>query len=334
LADEALARGQRVSAREAYLRASNYNRTAEFFLQGNQADPRILSTWESSRETFRQAIKLMDTPVEQVLIPYEGTALTGYFYRPDEAQKPRPTLIVHGGYDSIGEELYLQVAAAAIQRGYNCLTFEGPGQGAMIREQHLPFRQDWEHVVTPVVDYLLTRPEVDPDRIALMGISLGGYLAPRAAAFEHRLAACIANDGMCTFRFSDKARLVMRGAAPSEEALRAIMQRHTGVRWAIENGMFTFQARSFQELIDKTESWSLVGVADKITCPTLVCEAEADHFFAGEPKMLYDQLTCPKTFMLFTAEDGAEEHCQFGALLLYNHRVFEWLDTTLHVNGH
>jgi len=94
--------------------------------------------------------------VEQVLIPYEMTALPGYFYRPNDSEKPRPTLLVHGGYDSIGEELYLLVAAAAIQRKYNCLIFEGPGQGALIREQHLPFRPDWERVVTPVVDYLLT----------------------------------------------------------------------------------------------------------------------------------------------------------------------------------
>ena len=75
------------------------------------------------------------------------------------------------------------------------------------------------------------------------------------------------------------------------------------------------------------------GLYHKITCPTLVCEAEKDQFFAGQPKMLYDALTCPKTLLRFTAEDGAEEHCQVGALLLYNHRVFEWLDTTLHVNA-
>jgi alpha-beta hydrolase superfamily lysophospholipase len=158
-------------------------------------------------------MKLLDTPVEQVLIPYEMTALPGYFYRPNDSEKPRPTLLVHGGYDSIGEELYLLVAAAAIQRKYNCLIFEGPGQGALIREQHLPFRPDWERVVTPVVDYLLTRPEVDPARIALLGISVGGYLAPRAAAFEHRLAALIANDGIYSYHFGEKARVAMTAAA-------------------------------------------------------------------------------------------------------------------------
>jgi pimeloyl-ACP methyl ester carboxylesterase len=341
LADEALKDGKRISAREAYLRASNYYRTAEFFLHGNPHDPRIRDTWDNSRTTFRQASKLMDTPVEEVLISYEGTALTGYYYRPDNSHKPRPTLIVHGGYDSTGEELYFMIAAAAIQRGYNCLTFEGPGQGALIREQHLPFRPDWEKVVTPVVDSLLRRSDVDPARIALMGISLGGYLAPRAAAFEHRLAALIADDGVYTYQFSgpEKARAITRiaalfGRSIAQYILKQIMQRNTGIRWAIENGMFTFQVGSIWDLIDATESWSLEGVANKITCPTLVCEAERDHFFAGQPKMLYEALTCSKTLLRFTADDGAEEHCQFGALLLYNHRVFEWLDTTLPGNGH
>ena len=167
-----------------------------------------------------------------------------------------------------------------------------------------------------------------------MGISLGGYLAPRAAAFEHRLAALIADDGVYTYNFSEKARSAVRVAAlfgrgVAQYALNKVMERNPSIRWAIENGMFTFQVGSIWELIEATESWLLEGVANQITCPTLVCEAEGDHFFAGQPKMLYDALSGPKTFMRFTAEDGAEEHCQFGALLLYNHRVFEWLDKTL-----
>ncbi|MCR8635491.1 alpha/beta hydrolase family protein [Paenibacillus radicis (ex Xue et al. 2023)] len=336
LAQDSMEQGNRISAREFYMRASNYYRTAEFFLHGVPSDPRILETWGKSRTTFRQAIRLMDTLVEQVEIVYEGGYLPAYFYRVDDLQ--RPTLLVHGGFDSTGEELYLEVAAAALQRGYNCITFEGPGQGAVIREQQIPFRNDWEKVVTPVVDYLLTRPEVDPQRIALVGISLGGYLAPRAAAFEHRLAACIANDGLFSNQFGEMGRKLHQGFTgdlndPSymKEFISLLMDKSTNVRWAIENGMFTFKADSINELMEKTEPFTLEGVADKIKCPTLVCEAEDDHFFAGQPQQLYDALTCPKTFMKFTAEEGAEEHCHFGALLLLNHRLFDWLDQTLHV---
>ncbi|MEC0225662.1 alpha/beta hydrolase family protein [Paenibacillus alba] len=233
----------------------------------------------------------------------------------------------------------MQVAMAALQRGYNCITFEGPGQGAVIREQQLPFRNDWEKVITPVVDYLLTRPEVDPQRIALMGMSLGGYLAPRAAAFEHRLAACIANDGVFSFKFSDMGREpdeefegdLNNQAFNMEDFARDLMDQSTNVRWAVENGMFTYKADSIIDLVEKTEPFTLEGVADKIKCPTLVCEAENDHFFAGQPQQLYDALTCPKSLMKFTADEGAEEHCHIGALLLFNHRLFDWLDHTLHL---
>ncbi|MDU7473899.1 MAG: alpha/beta fold hydrolase [Paenibacillus macerans] len=335
LADDSLKRGNRISAKEFYMRASNYYRTAEFFLHGAPGDPRILETWDKSRSAFRQAIQFMDF-VEQVEIPYEGTRLPGYFYRVDDER--RPTLIVHGGYDSTGEELYWEVAAAALQRGYNCLTFEGPGQGAVIREQHLPFRNDWENVVSPVVDFLWNRAEVDPQRIALMGISFGGHLAPRAAAFEHRLAACIANDGLFSFQFGEMGRKLQQGfhgdlddPINMEKFIRILMEKNINIRWAIENGMFTYRAESINELVAKTAAYTLEGVADKIQCPTLVCEAEHDHFFAGQPQMLYDALACPKTYMKFTAEESAEEHCQFGALLLFNHRLFEWLDQTLQV---
>ncbi|RNB90282.1 alpha/beta fold hydrolase [Brevibacillus fluminis] len=338
LAEESMSRGKRVSARECYLRAHNYYRTAEFFLHGDQNDPRILDTWGKSRNAFRKAIQLFDTPVDEVKIPYEDTFLPGYFYRVDES--PRPTLLIHGGFDSTGEELYLEVVASALQRGYNCLTFEGPGQGAVIREQRLPFRHDWEKVVTPMVDYLETRPEVDAKRIAIIGISLGGYLAPRAAAYEHRLAACVANDGLFSNQFGEIGRRFYPGnpqdfenPAFVEQFIGVLMSKSIGVRWAIENGMFTYQAKNIHELIEKTEPITLAGVADKITCPTLVVEAAEDHFFAGQPQMLYDALTCPKTFMRFTAEESAEEHCQFGALLYFNQRMFEWLDETLQVNN-
>ena len=105
-------------------------------------------------------------------------------YTVDENKNRRPTLIVHGGFDSTLEELYTFAAAPALQRGYNCLTFEGPGQGGVIRKKKIPFRFDWEKVVAPVMDYAVDRKEVDVQCIGLMGISMGGYLAARAAAFR------------------------------------------------------------------------------------------------------------------------------------------------------
>ena len=114
---------------------------------------------------------------------------------PVGGQEPRATVILTGGYDGTAEELYFFNGAAALARGYHVLAFDGPGQGAALLQQGLVLRPDWENVVTPVLDYLLSRPGVDAGKIALIGLSLGGYLAPRAASAEHRLAACIADCG-------------------------------------------------------------------------------------------------------------------------------------------
>ena len=115
--------------------------------------------------------------------PYEGTTLPGWFFRAADAAEPAPTLIVQQGRDGWSEHC-LDIAMAAVKRGYNCLLFEGPGQGKVLRLQGLPFRPDWENVVTPVVDWVVARNDVDPARLGLVGLSMGGALVPRAAAFE------------------------------------------------------------------------------------------------------------------------------------------------------
>lgn len=341
IADDCLARGHAVSAREAYLRASNYYRTAEFFLHTDPTNPRILTTWQASRDCFAQAARLFPFPCEAVEIPYEGTTLPGYFYRVDNSETPRPTLLFCGGFDSTGEELHFTGAAAALQHGYNCVTFEGPGQGRVIRQQHLPFRHDWEAVVTPVVDYALSRPEIDPDQLALMGMSQGGYFAPRAAAFEPRIKAVVAFDGV--FDCYEAVNVMMppsvltlieQGQSQALDALlKNIATQNPSVRWSLTNGMWTYGSSSLLDFLGKLKKYTLEGVVERISCPTLVLAAEEDQFLRGQPEALYEHLTCPKTFIRFTAEEGAEEHCHVGAMTLFHQRVFDWLDETLAKNA-
>jgi pimeloyl-ACP methyl ester carboxylesterase len=332
IAEVALAKQHLVSARQAFLRASSYYRTAEFFLHVDPGDPRILATWQLSRACFAAAARLFCPPVEPVEIPFENTTLPGYFYRPDETGIPRPTLIFHGGFDSIVEELYFAGAAAAVRRGYNCLTFDGPGQGRVIREQKIPFRPDWETVVTPVVDYALARSDVDGDRLSLMGMSLGGYLAARAAAFEPRLTALILFNGVydvydCVIAGvpSPLRGLFRRDAGVVNPLLKVVMRLDVAKRWALTNGMWSGGFATPADYFQGNRRYTLAGIAHQVRCPTLVCDAERDHFF-HDARTVYDALTCPKEYLRFTAEEGAEEHCQFGAMSLFHQRIFDWLD--------
>lgn len=334
-AEDSLKRGHRVSAREALLRASNYFRTADFFLHANPQDPRILRSWRLSRDCFRRAVALMDRPAQVIAIPYETTTLPGYFLRPDQSTKPRKTVILMTGFDGTGEELYFETAFWALERGYNVVIFEGPGQGGVIREQKIPFRPDWENVVRPVMDWVLARPEVDPKRVALFGFSMGGYLAPRAAAFEHRLAALVANPGAFDMfgdnSISDKQWAEMiKYPDETNQDLRKKMQADTGFRWLINNGMFTTRTKTPLEFFLAWRSFTMKGLTHKIKCPTLVVASHGDHFYSFKAqKKLYDLLTCPKTLLVFTQQEHATEHCQMGALAISNQRILDWLDQTL-----
>ncbi|MFB8239595.1 alpha/beta hydrolase family protein [Kitasatospora purpeofusca] len=180
-AEEALAAGHRVSARDGFLRASNYYRSAEFFLHGHPCDPRHDHAYDRSVACFRSAAALFNPIVEPVEIPYEGTTLPGYLYRVDDSGTPRPTLIMHNGFDGTAEELHFFGAMAGVERGYTVLVFDGPGMPGPRHREGLVFRPDWENVVTPVVDFAEKLPDVDSSRIALLGISMGGILVPRAA---------------------------------------------------------------------------------------------------------------------------------------------------------
>lgn len=334
IADVSLEKGHIVSARDAYLRASGYYRAAEFFLHGNPNDPRILQTWEKSHDCFRKVIDLMPRPVEVVEIPYENTTLPGYFLKPDSSDQPRKTLILHTGFDGTAEELYFSHGQAAVQRGYNCLIFEGPGQGGVLRDQGLPFRPDWENVVTPVVDYVLTRTETDPERIALMGISMGGYLAPRAVAYEHRIAACVANGGVYELNYStdfgqEEMDALLNHPDEFDFGTREAMRNDTSLRWSIEHGMYSFDVDTPHEFLIKSQEYTLKDCVQQIRCPMLVVDSENDWMMKGRALQLYDALESPKEYMLFTTEEGAGEHCQMGATRLSNQRVFDWLDETL-----
>ncbi|MEL0550132.1 alpha/beta hydrolase family protein, partial [Raoultella lignicola] len=123
----------------------------------------------------------------------------GYLFLADGSGQPRPTIIYNNGFDSTQEESWFAIGAAAVRRGYNVLAFDGPGQGVALRKNNLVFRHDWENVITPVIDFALTRKEIAPDKISLFGYSLGGYLVARAAAFDHRPAAIILDDGILDF---------------------------------------------------------------------------------------------------------------------------------------
>jgi alpha-beta hydrolase superfamily lysophospholipase len=338
LAESEQAEGRLESARLAYFRASCYFRTAGVMFMGTPLSSRLVESYARQTSAFQSGAALLAQPPEVLKIPYEGTTLPGYFYRAGPEAIRRPTVVLTGGYDGTAEELYFLNGAAALARGYNVLAFDGPGQGAALVQQGLVMRPDWEAVVTPIVDFVLARPDVDPARIALIGLSLGAYLAPRAASAEHRLAACIADCGSYDL-FADALRRVpgplaggvAQGQALDTAVLRRILKTIANkptAGWALRRGQFVHGVSSPIDYLVALRDYSLKDHAAKITCPVLVCNAEGDDISASAPQLV-EALTCEKQFIHFTAREGAGDHCEAGARTLYHARSFAWLDSLL-----
>jgi alpha-beta hydrolase superfamily lysophospholipase len=345
--DEAVANGHRISARDGFLRCANYFRTAEFFLHDDPSDSRIRESSTRAVESFHRAAALFNPPIDVVDIPYEGSSLPGYFY-PAQTREPGPhaTILIHNGFDGTAEEIFSFSGRAGQERGYNILAFDGPGQGQVIRQNGMAFRPDWEAVVGPVIDYVETRPDVDDTRIGLIGISMGGVLGPRAAAFEPRLSAVVAWDGVydmqavpLDFVFADhpddKETLKRRFAAADDPALDAYIDGRVhdngAVRWMVGHGKWVLGAETARDLFHRWGEFSLRGgIAEQIRCPVLVLKAENDATLKGQPEALAKHLTAPYTFYEFTAERGGDLHNQVDVHRYAASVIYDWFDTVLH----
>jgi hypothetical protein len=329
------AAGRNVTAREQYLQASSYAYAATYFCDRMKAPERMQPTWQLARDDMNAGFALLARPVERVSIPYQGTTLPGYFFKVDNSGKPRPLLILNNGSDGSVLDMTFTGAGAlgGLERDYNCLTFDGPGQGAALWLQHLYFRPDWEKVITPVVDFALTRPDVDPKRVALQGISQGGYWVPRAVAFEHRIAAAVADPGCVDVSTSWLSGLPAPIVQLLQSGSKEIFDKYLGDGKA--GPVYAIRARPYglpspYDTYKAVETYSLAGgVTDTIRCPMLITDPDGEQFFPGQSQKLYDLLKSPKTLVRFTVAEGGEYHCEPMATGLHNQRIFDWLDDTL-----
>ena len=221
-ADAAAKKKHTVTARERYLRAGQYYNQALYWVLGTSTPDREAEVYRAMNDAWKQAAKRAVPVWEPVSIPYGGSTLPAWFLKPASGGGRRPTLIMNNGSDGQNVDMLPQGGSAALARGWNVLVFEGPGQGQMLFERRIPFTPDWHDVMSPIVDVLQKRGDVDPKRIALLGVSFGGLLVMRAAAFEHRLAAVVPDPGS----YDDFHRLP-RGAAQRREQ-PATRRRSTG----------------------------------------------------------------------------------------------------------
>jgi dipeptidyl aminopeptidase/acylaminoacyl peptidase len=318
----ALIAGGRAKSGAQYLqRASAYYHVGERFLQPKSTEG--LSAYKRGIECLRDAAKHIKRPrLEHVEVPYDGGSLPAIFVHAEPANRAgrAPAMVFFDGLDITKEIQYFKGVADLAARGIACLIVDGPGNGESIRFRNFYLRPDTEHYATPAFDYLASRSEIDPTRIGVMAISLGGYYAPRAAAFEQRFACCLAWGAQWDYQkiWLDRFERLARADTPS----LSVASQH--ILWVLN-------ASSQDDAIKRLAPFKLDGVVQKITCPFLMLHGEGDEQIPlGEAQKCFDAVgSKDKTFKLFTRDEGGYHHCQIDNQSICSAYMWDWLEQVL-----
>jgi len=319
-AEAALQRGDREAARRAYLRACTYYRAPLFMM--DPQDTAFRDDWRKMHACFQKAAPLFDPPIESVQVPYQGKQLAGYFWKVDNSGQKRPTLIVIGGIETFAEDCYFMIGPAGPARGYNVLTVDLPGQGVN-PDQGLFMEPKSDLPVKAVVDYALTRSEIDPDRLALYGFSWGGHIVLKGAQHEPRLAALIANPATSNIF---RSALAQQGGQRKSDPIARLVFQQLAWRWGVSLGDFFGR-------LGKAWGFLLYARANprQIQCPTFCLAGESEATITLKmTRECYERLPNPKKLLaILTKEQGGAAHCQVDNLPLLHRLLFDWLAEVL-----
>lgn len=319
LADEDAAKGRAFSASNKLERASLYLITAER-MQGHGA-PGRRETYAKALDAFARSTALGRIDRERVEVPLaQGTMPALYTRAPGEGQ--RPVVVYCNGLDSCKELLYWsRLPEALARRGISTLCVDQPGSGEALRLQGLPVDPASEHWASKAVDWLEAQPDVDPARIGMTGISLGGHFAPRAVAFEPRFASGAVWGANHNWAEVQQKRLRREGENPVPHY------------WA--HVMWAFGAKDMDEFHAKSAAMTLDGVMDRIRVPFLVTHGEKDRQIALDyAHQAHDQLVNSprRELKVFTAREGGVEHVGADNMAFGRDYIADWFADTL--GGH
>ncbi|MQA35408.1 alpha/beta hydrolase family protein [Modestobacter roseus] len=320
-AEDAEEAGHARTAGQLYFRASNYLAQAERMLA--HSDPNRVPTYRRMLGIAQKAFELHSPRVSRVEIPYEGATLPAYFSAaPATDDGPAPVVVLVNGLDSTKEHMYAsnhweELAA----RGISCLMLDQPGTGESLRLQGITARIDAEAWAGAAVDWLETRSDVDAARIGIVGWSLGGYYAPRAAAFEKRFALCVAWGANHNWGAVQRRRKEREGERP-------VPHYWSHVLWVWgQDG----DENDLDGFLDFADAVHLDGVVEQITVPFLIAHGENDRQIPLEyAHRSHEQaVNSPKCELrVFTPEEGATEHIGLDHLPHVSTFVADWVADT------
>jgi hypothetical protein len=332
--------GHWATALAHFRRAATHYATALYLISHSSEPDRQLDIWRRQRACWEQALEPSPVPGQRIAIPYEDSALPGFFFPVGcSAGGANPLVVVVNGSYQATSEIWAQAGAAAAERGYHWMTFDGQGQQATLFECRIPFRPDWEAVLTPVLDAVLARADVDPNRVAVVGIGQGGYWVARALAFEHRFAAAVVDPGIddVVTAWTDRLPADMRrqrndrrqSAFDREMHLAELFAPATTEMIQFHGEPYGHNGGSTFRLFVTVAGYHLGDEVRRISTPLLITESDGEELWPGQSRELYERLSSPNEIVTFTAHEGARGHCEPLGQSLREARIFDWLATHL-----
>jgi dienelactone hydrolase len=309
LGDDADAERRTITAGNQYMRAGNYYYSAERFIPPG-ADK--MAMYRKALRCYQAAMARLHPDIERVEVPYENASLPAYFVK-GRGSGRRPTVVLFDGMDNAKEMSVIFAGLDFSKRGLNTLAIDGPGQSEPLRLRNIPTRHDYEAAGIPAYNFVASRPEVDPKRVAVMGYSFGGYHAPRICAFDKRYAACVCFGAMHWNVYDFVA-----GHTPTDP--RRTSASTFQFRWVAG-------APDNETALEWAKKFTLEGVADKVQCPILILHGENDRVVPlAEARKLHECVGSKnKTLKIFTEDEGGAEHCQVDNRQLGVDFIGDWL---------
>jgi dipeptidyl aminopeptidase/acylaminoacyl peptidase len=314
-AEAAREAGHQLTAGTYYLHAGVYLLYAERFIPPGE---RKFQSYRRSMKCFEEGFRRRYPSIERVEVPYEGATLPAYFMKAPGAGR-KPTVVCFDGLDLCKEMSVLFAGVELANRGISTLAIDGPGQGEALRLRGMPSRYDYEVPGSAAYDCIAARADVDPKRIGIMAFSMGGYYAPRIAAFEKRYAACIAWGA----HYDYHAVWIDRWAhmqAGGKNASSAAFQ----LPWVLGTA-------DMDSAMEKVKDFKLAGVAERIECPTLIVHGENDTIVPAHwAEKLYAAVGAKKKHLkIFTPADGGSEHCHGDNRVVGANYIADWVADNL-----
>ena len=237
-------------------------------------------------------------------------------------------IVLNSGSHEATSYMLAYAGAAAGERGYHWMTFDGPGQQAALYEQQIASRPDWEAVLTPVLNTLLQRPDVDPQRVAVIGVGQAGYWIPRALCFEHRFAAGVADPGVLDVSHVWKQTLPepmrtqlaarQRELFDREVHLAELFSPTFAATLRCRAQPHRLEADSAYKLFETISAYRLGDEVNHITTPILITAPAREQVWTDQAQQLYDRLAGPKSLIRF---DAAHESLD----AVRETRILDWL---------